>query len=593
MISLKRFFFEPTESQDRILREVKFEPGINFILGEKSETTSSGEENKMNGVGKSVLIEAINFCLLKKPKESRVMKIPDVALDPKIRFCLELEISKGEKVWSVSIRRNRVETDAIYIEINGETKSFDTLNDARKYLEYLFYLGEEDVAERPSLRSLLSLLLRDEESRYGDILKPHYKAEVAAFEDLLRPHFYLFQIDLSILEKVKTVTERLKNIDKTITSLRGDFKIHGIEEKEVASYLNDLRANVEKLNLAIESLQPSEGMIQAQESLNDLEIRLAELVNERSGKQFLVKKIKSLPKVEKVNTKQVQMVYNHFKEGLGDLVKKSFDQVLEFKKQIDDFQISLTNEKLIALNSEIANLDERIAVIDGQVSEIYQRFESREKISSLKEAVRLEQEKNKKLQELSSTYDLLVAKKAERKNLKKLKESHVEEVGVLIFEIRKTVSSFEEDLKKMHEAIAGNQRCQFNIEIKEGAPKQFADFDYRINLDGSSGINRIKIFIYDVLLMINKVTLQRHPGFLIHDNIFASTGRDDMVKSLNYLYALSLRKNFQYILTINKDEFESQVNDFDFDYKTLTRVELTRLNPFLGIQYPEISMESD
>ena len=140
---------------------------------------------------------------------------------------------------------------------------------------------------------------------------------------------------------------------------------------------------------------------------------------------------------------------------------------------------------------------------------------------------------------------------------------------------------------RAHEFIAENKRCQFKIKISESLAN-FVEFDYRIKLDGSSGINRIKTFIYDCLLMVNKTTSERHLGFLIHDNIFASTGRDDMVKSLNYLDDLSKNNKFQYILTINKDEFESQIKDFSFDYKQYIRAEFTREKPFLGFEYSEI-----
>ena len=50
---------------------VSFDSGINIILGEKDVSS-----NKTNGVGKTLLIEFINFCLLKEFKSSRVSKIP-------------------------------------------------------------------------------------------------------------------------------------------------------------------------------------------------------------------------------------------------------------------------------------------------------------------------------------------------------------------------------------------------------------------------------------------------------------------------------------------------------------------------------------
>ncbi len=587
MITLKKLSFSPDRFKGKVLEPVFFSAGLNFIVGDKSESIKNKkEQNKMNGVGKSLLIESINYCLFKKANESRVSKIPDVNLDPNIYICLDLEVESSDRIKNVQIRRNRTENDPIIIFVDNEEKSFNKIEDAKKYITHLF-LGNEASSEQPSLRSLLSILIREEDSQYKDILKPYHNSNLTSFEDLLRPHFYLFGIDLDILEKIKKVSSDYKAATKGLSSLRSDIKSSGIAEKEVSSYINDLKDSVEKLNLAIDQLHPSEGLIQIKNDLVNLQIQLEKLVATKTSKEYLIKKIKSLPQLEKINTKQIQIVYNHFKAGLGDLVEKSFSQVLDFKKQVDDFQNSLMSEKLKELKDEIADLDEQISRVDDGIAKIYEKTDARERIDGLKEAITLEREKHLELEKLSYTYEMLQSKIIQQKNLKKKKETLVEKMEVVLFEIGTTVASFEEDLKKMHGYIAGNKRCQFQINITE-ALASFVEFEYRIKFDGSSGINRIKTFIYDILLMVNKNTSKRHLGFLIHDNIFASTGRDDMAKSLNYLYDLSTKNKFQYILTINKDEFESQIKDFNFNYKNLVKAEFTREKPFLGFEYSEI-----
>lgn len=586
MITIKKLSFSPNTFQGRKLESIEFEKGLNFIVGDKSDSAKNmKEQNKMNGVGKSLLIESINFCLFKKLEESRVNKIPDINLDPEIYICLDLEIESEKIIKKVQIRRNRQEKSPVVVFVNDEEKSFDKIDDAKKYIEHLFF-GEKKF-EHPSLRSLLSILIRDEDSQYKDILRPYYNSSLTSFEDLLRPHFYLFQIDLALLDDLKKVSTDLKNTTKGLASLRSDFKNSGIEEKEVASYINDLKDSVEKLNFAIDELHPSEGLTQIKNQMIKFQLKLESLIVKKASKEYLVRKIKSLPQLENINTKQIQIVYNHFKNGLGDLVEKSFIEVLAFKKQVDNFQNGLINEKLKELLSDIEGINTEISSVDQQISKLYEKTDARGKIDNLKQAIKLERDQNTQLEKLSSLYELLQNKLSEQKNLRKRKESYVEKLGVVLFEIQKIVSDFEEDLKKMHEFVAGNKRCQFQINTSESLAN-FVNFDYRIKLDGSCGINRIKTFIYDCLLMVNKNTSQRHPGFLIHDNIFASTGRDDMVKSLNYLSELSKKNQFQYILTINKDEFEAQIKDFSFDYTKYTRAEFTREKPFLGFVYSEL-----
>ncbi|MFA6554209.1 MAG: DUF2326 domain-containing protein [Candidatus Paceibacterota bacterium] len=586
MITIRRLSFEPKEFNKKELKSIEFDRGLNFIVGEKSENIENKKEReKMNGVGKSLLIEAINYCFLKRADESRITKIPDISLNPKIYICLDIEVESKNRIRKVTIKRNRVENDPIIIVVDDDEKTFDKLEEAKKYLSYL--LLDDTNPDKPSFRSLLSILIREEDSLYSDILKPHRSSSVSSFEDLLKPHFYLFQINLDIIEKIKKVSQDLKNVSKTTADLRQDFRNAGIEVKEVASHINELKDSIEKLNLAIEELHPSEGMVQLKDRLNDLQIQLEKLVTTKASKEYLVKKIKSLPQLEKINTKQVQIIYNHFKTGLGDMVQKSFDQVVEFKKQVDDFQNTLMGEKLKELNVEITAVDEQISRIDNEIAKIYSKTEAKEVINGIKEAVKLEREKNMELEKLSQTYEILQAKISQQKSLKKKKEGLIEELEQTIFKIQSTVSAFEDDLKKMHDYIAGNKHCQFQINVNESSAS-FVEFDYRIKLDGSSGINRIKTFIYDTLLMVNKITSERHPKFLIHDNIFASTGRDDMVRSLNYLFNLSKKHQFQYILTINKDEFESIQKDFEFDIEKVKKAEFTRAKPFLGFEYSEL-----
>ena len=66
MIKINKLYSEP-----EIFDPIFFDYGVNIIMGEKSDST-----NKKIGVGKSVCIEFINFCLLKRIADSRLNLIP-------------------------------------------------------------------------------------------------------------------------------------------------------------------------------------------------------------------------------------------------------------------------------------------------------------------------------------------------------------------------------------------------------------------------------------------------------------------------------------------------------------------------------------
>jgi uncharacterized protein YydD (DUF2326 family) len=191
---------------------------------------------------------------------------------------------------------------------------------------------------------------------------------------------------------------------------------------------------------------------------------------------------------------------------------------------------------------------------------------------------------------LRAAYLKLEDEKLRKAQLTLARDKIISDIEKKIVELEDTINSFEEDVKEIHFAIAGDKHCHFRLAIdRKALAKQFLDFDYRIDFDGGYAIDRAKIFIYDTLLMLNKYTKKYHPGFLIHDNAFAGAGIDDMIKGLNYLNDQHGKaKSFQYIFTINKDEYETYKDEFSFDSDALIKKELTREKPLLNDSYREI-----
>lgn len=583
MITLNKFYFEPNFNG---IKPIEFSKGINFIIGERSENpTNINEANKMNGVGKSMLIEMINFCLLKDLDNSRVSKIPLGIIPNRTYSCLEIEVETDNRLRVVTIKRNIDEKQPIVFLEKREEKEILKADEAKKYLESIVFSESEEL-ERPSLRSMLSLLIRDEKTSYDNILFPYLESS-KSFIDAVRPHLYLFGFDLNRLDKIRLLDKRIDASTKTIKSLKEDIEKEGVSPKEIELYLKELKDKAEKLDFSIKALHPGESIYQYKEEIQKLESQIRKIVSEKVSKEYNARQIKSLPIVEEIDAKEVALTYNQFKSGLGDFVQKSLEQVQEFQLQVQEFQNSLMREKLVELNKEIVDLEIKISELDEKIAGIYSKTDVSDKIGEVRLAMEMFRETNEKLERLSGIFNFYNAKKDEKKRDARNRQEEIVIFDAQITELRGVIKSFSDDLERAHQFIVGNKICSFNLEINE-KKKEFIKFDYYTNRDGSSGVNRIKTFIYDVLLMLNKNTTERHLGFLIHDNIFASAGKDDMIKSLNYLNdSLSKRGKFQYILTINKDEFESSIDGFNFNYQKKIRGTFTREKPFLNKEYRE------
>lgn len=582
MIILKKFYFEPNNFTGKIIDPIIFDKGLNFIIGEKTEN-SKGTNKKMNSVGKSLLIEMIDFCLLKDSDKSRVNKIPIITLNSTIYICLDFEIETENEIKKVTIKRNRDDSLPIIVICDNSEKTFEKVAEAREYIEHLVFTKIEN---RPSFRNLLSILIRDEKTIYDSVIKS--SPGTRNYTDLIKPHLYLFGFDIAGIETLKNNFKKFDKLKESSSQINNGLKMAGIDSKKIKSYLNELQDKVEKLNLAVDELKPSESIKQKNNELNNLEISLNKVMDELCAKDYAIERIKRLPKIEKINTDDLKVIYNQYKLGLGDLVKKSLDQVTEFKNEIDSFQHDLMTKKLKNLQEESRILEDKRKELDNKISKIYQANKAKEKIESLRDAVAKHKEKNDELASLSEKYKLLEEYEESKKSIKKANIEILDKLDVRLHELSNELAEFENDLKNIHEYIAGNKECHFDIKTKETS-KEYINIDYRVNLDGGAGINRIRTFIYDILLMVNSFTSKKHLGFLIHDNIFASAGKDDMVKSLNYLNSEENKgKKFQYIVTINKDEFDSVVTEFDFDYKDKVKITLTRNDQLLKITYREV-----
>ena len=121
------------------------------------------------------------------------------------------------------------------------------------------------------------------------------------------------------------------------------------------------------------------------------------------------------------------------------------------------------------------------------------------------------------------------------------------------------IHSFINTILEIHESIMGNKECSFDIQTIDNArSKTPVVLNLRIYDDGSHSVDRTKVFIYDMALLFNQYTRQRHPLFLVHDNIF-DVDQDTLVQCLNYVYKQEEQfQDFQYILTLNRDKIENE-----------------------------------
>ena len=580
MVRLLKLYSIPEQ-----FRPVNFQPGLNIILGEKSQVGNGNR--KMNGVGKTLSVEFINFCLLKKFRDSRVSYIPENVLENDTLICLNFIVNG--KTYSIHRSFQDPDTnisvfkDGIQIIFQGE------LDDVSKYFQDIIMSSYSPMEVWPSFRSLINPIIRDERCEFKDIASS-FDTSKRIPQDYSPHLFFLgfgWRLYMEIRSTIKELENKRKYFSEVNKKIRADYaKISGARAK-----LNSLNSDVNDINNSLAQLKTTKSFEVIKQELDSLQNELTELHTKQDAIRYRLFQMKSLPEPEIVSEKELGALFNQFKQGLGDIVEKSIIEVREFKDRIDTFRNSILNRKIISLEEELKVITQRIICLDDEYSSKLNLIDNKGVLKDLKSAIKISQSKTDEYNKLKSITQEYDSSKHNKEVLQQSKDSKIQELSKEIIDNKRNIELFENEILDIHNSIMGNKRASFSLETTtKKNTKQFLKFNFKIDDGGSWSTNRMSVFIYDLALLLSEITKNRHLGFLIHDNLF-NVDNISLEKSLNFLNGKSkIRKEeFQYVLTLNHDMVEIlEVNEkLDFNVDKYTVAEYTKDNRFLRVKYDE------
>lgn len=571
MLTIKRLYSEP-----RLFDPIEFTNGFNLILG---ETTENNE--KTNGVGKSLCIEFINYALLKDHGHSRVSKIPKNDLPKDFEICLDFKIDDKK----LTIRRNVFKEDHPELYVNDKKKPTSTKADVLDYLTSLTF-GAVSNNESPSFRSILGLLIRDEKSEFKSIIKC-FDTDKRIPPDY-EPHLFLLGINPSPYRQAINLSKKLVKIRAAKSKIKENIEtLTGKNISEARADLNDLNNQVEKTQGDIDRLENIEGFDIVKSEI----IALEEAIEEKRARQEVLKselsKIQLFKGDSYIDEDEVADLYNQFKDGLGDLIKKELDEVIFFKRKVDDFQRSLINERKEYVQSEITSIESGLKALDNRYKEKISLLDQEGLLKNLKKTIAIHQRKIEEYSSLNSFLDAYASQEKDRRDKDIDRKNQIHLLDLYVIEAKDSVKEIESLILNMHEFVYGNQQCSFDVDVRDN--KEIVKYDLRIYDDGSYSIDREKVFFYDYSLLVSPETYGRHPGLLIHDNIFV-VDKNTLIKNLDYIHStLDKLADKQYIVTLNKDILsESDLLVVKLKMSQYVKASFTKESRFLNMHYQEI-----
>jgi uncharacterized protein YydD (DUF2326 family) len=104
-------------------------------------------------------------------------------------------------------------------------------------------------------------------------------------------------------------------------------------------------------------------------------------------------------------------------------------------------------------------------------------------------------------------------------------------------------------------------------------PEQLFEFDVKGERKGSPGIERVRIFAYDLAIIFHNILLRRRfPRFVMHDGIFHGVDKRQIRNAIRYVVDKSEDESFQYVITMNTCDF---LEGIDYEPHICVRLEDT------------------
>lgn len=266
----------------------------------------------------------------------------------------------------------------------------------------------------------------------------------------------------------------------------------------------------------------------------------------------------SFKETAKSNEEDVIRVYEAANIEIPDMVKKNIDEVLEFhRKQISSRNIRLKKE-LRKHQLELEKIDKQILAIGERMDDLLGYLDSHgaleeyvaltKQLSSLKN----EMERIQGYQKILKSYkDIELEIKASFINQDKETNEYLESIKTVTDNLR---NGFWEYAKKFY------PKKRSGLVIKNNSGENMIRYilDARIEDDSSDGVNEVRIFCFDLLLLMCRKSKMR---FLAHDSrLFANMDPRQREMLLRIAYDVTIDSEFQYICSMNEDTIMSFKN---------------------------------
>ncbi|MCU4164184.1 DUF2326 domain-containing protein [Carboxylicivirga caseinilyticus] len=513
--------------------------GINIIVAKQKNPEKSDKGDTTNGVGKSLLIAIIHFCLGSSSKKAFKDSLSGW------EFTLKFRIKNLEYT---SIRSTDKQSK---IRLNGEEITTREFNGKLKKLVFEI---PDDIGEL-SFRSLIPFFIRPTKASYNDERNP--KAVNKPFQ-VQMINAYLLGLDVLLAQEkyhLKLEKDRIKDLVKNLKNdnyLKDFFtgkKDVSLSKQELSDKIDQLEYNLKNFNVAEDYYDIKQQADQLKQDIERLHQQL-ELIKIQISNIDESRKIS--PDIER---NKIEQVYKEASVLLQDQAIKQLAELEKFyehlsrnreKRLLDQKNELLRKAKLfeITKHSKSAELDGKLKYLDA-----HQALDMFTKLSNNLSDLKSKKENLEQYEELLESYS------EESRKISKLQLDESEKTAIYLKDASEVIARTNDFFRTLVKRFYPKAAAGITIHNNEGENQIRFDIDAKIEFDKSDGISNVKTFCYDMTLLLKGYG--HNVDFIFHDSRLLE-GIDPRQKFdlITILKEYIEGSSKQYIITVNYNQLE-------------------------------------
>lgn len=562
---------------------VSFEKGFNVVLAQRTE--ESTEKDSRNGTGKTSLIEIIHFCLGSTISPKNTLQAQELE---DWTFILDITLrGKEYTVYRNTLNRSYIKIEGDFSDwpikplYNDEEDSY--IMKVRDWIQLLGYLMFDLSAQMnqrynpplkysPTFRSLISHFVRRGVEAFQSPFK-HFSQQQEW--DIQVNNTYLLGLNWEYAAEFQILKDRrktLKNLKEAaeqglLTGFIGSLGELEAERVRLEEKINESRRELETFKVHPQYYD-------IEEEVNRLTEEIHEITNRYTlNRQILHKYEESVAEEQDVPIDKVEQIYNEAGLIFSDNVIRNLSKVMDFHRKVIENRKDYLQSETARLSREIEEQKSQIKSLSNERSKLFTILRTHgalEEYSKLQSRVtNLEQQ----LEEIKNRIENLKKFEADKSSLDIEKQSL----------LQKARRDFEERKAQRDKAISLFNKNSQKLYAEPGILSiDIVKKGYKLKVDikraRSQGIEYMKVFCYDLMLIQLRAQYQDMPGFLIHDStIYDGVDERQIAASMELAAEEAEKRGFQYICTINSDcvpygDFSSK---FRAEFDNYVRIEFT------------------